>query len=729
MGNYGSTIFQLTNPAEQFQRFQGDDLNDSIRTNQINIGREQAKQEAVKTQEINRQWEAWKAADEARKAAAKIVPNPGYYDPSQGPPPQVDQPSVLPADPTTGNPTLRKPEDIPAAPSANGVPAAVPANPGVSPAAIATPPSNTLGSSIYAGAVPSNLPTDYTPQNFQQPIVVQTPPAPLPPYAAPAERNSIGDLMGPTVQPGQPGYIAGPYVPPPSAVGATAPMQPNAINPAAPVVPSPLSPVGQPVAPRPVAGVAAPRVQPPAAVPPTSGGLKPVDLNDHSTYRVEHDDDKFHQIMEQKGFGLEALQYDQERAKALNQVYEMQKNAHEAQEKKNGLIAETAQSVMSSAPVDFSLDPNSPEFQQQSDTFRTVAKQGYRRLVSAGVISPTEEAQYEQVVSGPITPQLIAQIKQIAASATGAEAQQREERERIQSRQTILNGTSENKRRDIENQKDSEALADKKVSDATAALSLSNSASDYDQRAADMKLDPATLARLPRSKDLDWSPKNLAATQEQIRLHGMTTEQQAQYQLRKEAQTDRALVQQSLIESRGVNEAFKQFMMAGQPTPAQRQASKQVDDLTKAEQPLWRDAGRLQEALKDGSYYISKAGGKKSFDDGDKDKDGDIADMQARLDGFKAQLKSTINHKYDIVDQFGGSPSVTRKDALEAVESLGPAKKQNPPPPSPVKATPSPAPKATPAPATKAAAPIRKYNKAGDAVEWNGRAWVAVPKQ
>lgn len=92
MGNYGSTIFQLTNPAEQFQRFQSDDLNDSIRTNQINIGREQAKQEAIKTQEINRQWQAWQASDEERKKASKIVPAPGYYDPSQGPPPQVDHP-------------------------------------------------------------------------------------------------------------------------------------------------------------------------------------------------------------------------------------------------------------------------------------------------------------------------------------------------------------------------------------------------------------------------------------------------------------------------------------------------------------------------------------------------------------------------------------------------------------------------------------------------------------
>jgi hypothetical protein len=222
---------------------------------------------------------------------------------------------------------------------------------------------------------------------------------------------------------------------------------------------------------------------------------------------------------------------------------------------------------------------------------------------------------------------------------------------------------------------------------------------------------------LPRSKDLDWSAKNLSATQENIRLHGMTTEQQAQYQLRREAQADRALVQQSLIESRGVNEAFKQFMMAGQPTPAQRAASKQVDDLTKAEQPLWREAGRLQEALKDGSYYISKAGGKKSFDDDDKDKAGDIADMQARLDGIKAQLKSTISHKYDVVDSFGGSPSVTREDALKSVESMGPAKKPivvQAPTPAPQKpapaqkatpAAPAAAPKATPAPAPKAAAP------------------------
>lgn len=598
------------------------------------------------------------------------------------------------------------------------------------------PPQNNLTfRQSAAPAVPSNLQTSYTPQNFQQPIVVQTPPAPLPPYAAPAERNSIGDLMGPTVQPGQPGYIAGPYVPPPSAVGATAPMQPNAINPAAPVVPSPLSPVGQPVAPRPVAGVAAPRVQPPAAVPPTSGGLKPVDLNDHSTYRVEFDEDAYRQGMASRGYSLEGNQIDGENAKALNEVYTMQKNAHEAQEKKNGLIAETAQSILSAAPFDFSPDPNSPEFQQQSDIFRAVARQGYRRLMNAGIINRNEEAYYEGMISGPITPQLIAQVRQVAASATGGEAQQREERERIESRQRILNGQSETKRRDIENQKDSEALSDKKLSDATAALSLSNSASDYDQRAADMKLDPATLARLPRSKDLDWSPKNLTATQEQIRLHGMTTEQQAQYQLRKEAEADRRIAQESLAESRRANLQFREFMTAGQPSPAQRKALTDVDNLTnKVEAPLWKQAAVLSTALRDGTYYIDESGRKADFNTDDTDRPKQMADMQARLDAIKGQLSGVIGQKKAIIDQFHGDSSSSVK-SLESIDSLGPAKKQNPPPPPPAPPPPAPRkgapPKATPPPSTAKvthnAGELRSYG--GRDYKFDGTQWVLQPQK
>lgn len=111
MSSYGDVIFRLNNPQEQFQRFEAQDsalhsnsLEDSIRQNQIDAGKETTKQERIKTQQVDRAWEAQKAYADALKKNIKLVPAPGYADAAEamGQP----KPPATGVDPQTGRPSL-----------------------------------------------------------------------------------------------------------------------------------------------------------------------------------------------------------------------------------------------------------------------------------------------------------------------------------------------------------------------------------------------------------------------------------------------------------------------------------------------------------------------------------------------------------------------------------------------------------------------------------------------
>lgn len=101
MGNFGSLIFQGTNPAEQYQDFQAKDaalasnsLEDAIRQNQIAAGKETTKQEAIKSQELNRSWEWKNAYSKALAKNTKLEPADGYYKPGTAGGPSSASPAM-----------------------------------------------------------------------------------------------------------------------------------------------------------------------------------------------------------------------------------------------------------------------------------------------------------------------------------------------------------------------------------------------------------------------------------------------------------------------------------------------------------------------------------------------------------------------------------------------------------------------------------------------------------
>lgn len=107
MGSFASSLAGLVNPSEQYSRFEtqaanlhSNSLQDSIRRAQGEQEKERAKQEVVKTAEINHAWEAQQAVSDALKKFSKVVPAEGYTDGTDT--------SVAPTgvNPATGRPSL-----------------------------------------------------------------------------------------------------------------------------------------------------------------------------------------------------------------------------------------------------------------------------------------------------------------------------------------------------------------------------------------------------------------------------------------------------------------------------------------------------------------------------------------------------------------------------------------------------------------------------------------------
>lgn len=468
--SYGDVVFKLNQPEEELNKLQADDDIHQISQSQNQIQQEQAKQESIKSQEITDQWNAQRAYNDAVRKRTTLTPKAGYYDPAQGLP-------QLPTDPNTGRPTLAgsaPTEGAPIVPTPNSAGAPV------------SPPSSYIGGPTDPTAPqagPMGMPgPGSVAQNGQ---VVQSPGLDT------QGRPSVGEMMGPVIQPG---------APPANSAGA------DMVSSSTPVAQA------QPSAPAASAG-------------PAGTTLKPMSAADPSTHDVNIDWDGVDNDLAASGYAAQGMGLQKSRVAALPAVYDMHIKAHDEAAKRMTSIADAAAAI---PQVDFNTtDPQA--LQAQKNNSLMIARQQYRMLMQNGIINPQQEQQYEQSLAGGWTPELQQQIQAIGRSATAAKDQQTEMREAIESRQRLLNGQSENRNRSSEIDQRNQQSADKKLSDAAASLSDATSASDYDQRAKALNLDAATLARLPRSADLDWSPKGIDATKERILTRGMNAKELAEY--------------------------------------------------------------------------------------------------------------------------------------------------------------------------------------------------------
>lgn len=382
------------------------------------------------------------------------------------------------------------------------------------------------------------------------------------------------------------------------------------------------------------------------------------------------------------GYGPEALKLNTERMQAQEAGLKLLHEQNQADLDRAQFVSRTVGAL---PQVDTAA---TPEVQaQQKAAWSASAIAGIGNLVKGGHMAPAQAAPIlQQIQQTGWTPELAEQARQLQMQGLSTEQQ-------IQHVQNGINAAREGKvanasvaHSTAETAKlDAEAL-DKGKSDAAVQLSGATNAADYDARRA--KLDPKVAALLPESKTLDFTdPKKLKDTQESILTSGMNAQQLQQHLDRKDAQRTRDLAAESLAESRTANEEFRRFMTQGQPSPAQRKASSTIDFIDKGEPGLWKTAGAIAAQLKDGNplnvtTYVSKTGSAIPMDEHLKQDSGKkvshedaVRDMQSNLDATKDAIRKGINKKYDLMEQNGGEPSVSRADALKAVDGLGPQAK------------------------------------------------------
>lgn len=384
-------------------------------------------------------------------------------------------------------------------------------------------------------------------------------------------------------------------------------------------------------------------------------------------------------VVTNAGYGPEAMRLSTERASAAKAGYDL----IEAQNKADAAKAQTVGRILGALPqVDQSATPDVQAVQKSA--WNAAAPTAIASLVSQGHMTQQDGSGMIQQIqqAGGWNPQFDALVKQKQMEGLTTEQQVAHVQAGVTAAREGRVADATIRHTNLESDKLTADTADKARSDAAALLSQSNSGADY--FAKWNKLTPDLQAKLPRPEDLgDWGTRDKSDIQEQILTSGMNAEQLATHQDRQAAQVTRDLAQQSLSESRKANELFKQFMMQGQPSPAQKAATVKLDGLAKAEAPLWKQAAQLATALGDGSNvttFIGQNGGSDTMKSKTLDADaakGLVADMQTRLKDAQAQLTNVINKKYDLMEKQGmpktgdGAPEVSREDALAAVAKLG----------------------------------------------------------
>ncbi len=374
------------------------------------------------------------------------------------------------------------------------------------------------------------------------------------------------------------------------------------------------------------------------------------------------------------GYGPEALKLSGERAAAAKAGYDM----IEAQNKADLAKAQTVGRILGALPpVDQSATPDVQAVQKSA--WNAAAPTAIASLVSQGHMSQQDgSAMIQQIQqAGGWTPQFDALVKQKQMEGLTTEQQVAHVQAGVTAAREGRVADATIKHTNLESDKLTAETADKARSDTAALLSQATSGADY--LAKWNKLTPDLQAKLPRPEDLgDWNTQDKADIQERILKSGMNSEQIAQHDIQKANSASLALSRATMDQVRQENTEIRKQLLAGQPSPAQKQAATKIDFYEKTEAPLWKQAAQLATALGDGSNvttFIGENGGpatmtSKTAGNADSAK-GLVADMQTRLNNAKAQLSTIINKKYDLADQHGAEPSVSRADALAAVDKIG----------------------------------------------------------
>lgn len=546
MSSYGNQILNVPTPESQFEQSRyNQDTHD--------IAQQQSQQEAIKTQEINRQWQAQKAYADALKKNVRLVPAPGYTDA-----PDAVQPIATGTDPGTGRPSLAMD---------NG------ATPGLQSA------SNSLAPTVSSPVAP-----------------------PIPP--TPAAANSLAG----------------------AAAGPSAPAMPSA-------EPSPV----------------------PAVSPNQPLGLKPMNPNDPSTYRVIYDNNGINNDLTAAGFGPEAIQNDKARAAALTTVVDQHIKALDETGKRMKVLAD----ALTAVPLtDFNeTDPQKLQQQQQNSQFGAI--QQLRYAVQNGGIDPSQEAVLEQQIRSGWTPQLQQQVQMLANSATAAHDQHIEALDATREHREQLTANSTNSDRELQSQQ------------RRLANGAQTSVAVHDQPSFDNwynNLDDASKKDFADVYKRGYSPENLNLIQNM----GRTEEQRVR--------DNEIRAQHDILNSqRQERQSFLEATRLAGRNQDKAQTDRDETALRKLqsdERKAYVERSRLAQELanaKSGKpwLYIQKGGGtKQSSQISDpNDQQAAVSDMQARHDALTDDLEEIINQKYDITKDTG---KMSRADALAKVKAEAP---------------------------------------------------------
>lgn len=618
----------------------GDLYQNEQRQNSIDIGKEQAKQEAIATQELTDRWKAGNLYNDLVKKAMTQTPKPGYYDPALA----------------GQRPTLAQPSQ----PSDAGGPSGAPVsdNPDLAAAMAAR---------------------DAAPMSGDTPVS---------PNLAGGASNSMAAAIS-----GAPAIASPATVAPPAGIGANSIA--GGIQATAPVATLPPVPVG-----------------------PDNKPLEPMDAKDPSTYDVNIDFDKVNRGLAAAGYASQGNAIQSDRVKAQTAVVDMYIKQHADAAAKMGSLA----NLLTAIPLtDFnSTDPQT--LQQQQQASHDTALQQLRYGVQAGVIDPSMEAGLEQQIrANGWTPQLQQQLIALSKSTTSAHEQQVQAVEQWNAHKGDLspqgprtyadaNIVSEGNRRDMENQTSQIEMNQKNLATASQTVPQTTDKATLDRFIAQQ---PAgvqqAISNVYNEKDIPGTVKAIAAL-------GQTAEQKAAMAIRQAGQDSLDAYRDSALDIRKQLASIAEERAAkgtAADKAAIRTAQTRVLGLEKQEQPIYKMIGQLQTALKGGNAYVTNTGNVQSRtpDDGEK------SDMTTRLNSAITTAQNLINTKYDIMEEQGGTPRVSREDALAGVGAVRQTAKSAPAvatPQTTPKTTASPAPAVTPKPTTSAA------SKPIDAATLNG---------
>lgn len=374
----------------------------------------------------------------------------------------------------------------------------------------------------------------------------------------------------------------------------------------------------------------------------------------------------------QGGYGLEAQNLGVERAKVQKAGLDL---VHAQNVADMDRVKAVGQQIGALPEVDESAPPEVQAVQKAA--FNAAAPTVIASLVQGGHMSQQQGAQMIQTLqqSGGWTPQIGAYVKQTRMAAMTAQEQSQYYHQNLED---LRNGRTDalNKPKiEAETAKLQNENTDKSTSDAAAALSNSKDKADYAAKLA--KLDPKIADKFDPNAD----PAD-PAMKEKILTAGMNADQLARHQESKLNGESTRVAREANTQFKSDSLDLRREMAADKKFTANKEATKartQILSLQRQEEPLWGQAAQLQHALDSGgAIFVPEKGSPTAManklgaaQSDPAAKQALLDDMKTRLDATKEKLKSTIHSKYDILDEAGGTPRVSRDDALASVEAIG----------------------------------------------------------